>query len=296
MTTYFVYHASADTMTLWGMPSTADIVAATRGDAVNSFLAGAGGSVRLAGPTPRIVRSTTLGSLTSGYHTDVAELIEVDGDPSGAQSAAQTLADTITQQLQASDSSWQTGTITPWDAATNGSVAWWECTAGSSPESCASVTMTRDNIQQGAARTTPDENPIGPTTSASHPGSILPSLPSASDITSWMWIAAIGVGLYVFWPLIVQAIGEGRAKAAARAASRAPTRRNPRLTYARKKALPRSAFAIPEQRKYPLVDAAHARNALARVSRFGSRSQQRRVCAAVHERFPNIHARSCPFH
>lgn len=201
---YFVYHAHSDTATQPGMPSTDTIVQATRGDGVHSFLAGAT-AMRLVGPTPRIVRSTTLGSLTAGFHTDVAELIEVNAAPgyeANAQPAAQNLADIISQQLQASDSSWQRGTITPWNQATNGAVAWWGCTAGTSPTDCASVTMTRDGIQQGAARANPDENPIGPTTSASHPGSILPTLPSLPSMTGFLVAVGGLLGLYLLWPAL----------------------------------------------------------------------------------------------
>jgi hypothetical protein len=66
-----------------------------------------------------------------------------------------------------------------------------------------------------------------------------------------------------------------------------------KLSYRRKKKLPRSAFAIPGERKYPIVDKAHARNALARVARFGTAAQKAQVCRAVHRKFPSIRARSC---
>jgi hypothetical protein len=49
-----------------------------------------------------------------------------------------------------------------------------------------------------------------------------------------------------------------------------------------------SQFAIPERRSYPIPDRAHARNALARVSQFGSDRERRRVRAAVHRKFPSI--------
>ena len=40
-----------------------------------------------------------------------------------------------------------------------------------------------------------------------------------------------------------------------------------KLTTAKKKAEPKSDFGLPEKRKYPMPDAAHARNAKARASR-----------------------------
>lgn len=49
-------------------------------------------------------------------------------------------------------------------------------------------------------------------------------------------------------------------------------------------------FAIPESRSYPIPDENHARNALARVSQFGSSEEKSRVRAAVHRKFPNIGA------
>lgn len=48
-----------------------------------------------------------------------------------------------------------------------------------------------------------------------------------------------------------------------------------------------SSFALPRKR-YPIHDKAHARNALARVAQHGSRSEQARVRAAVHRRYPSI--------
>lgn len=58
-------------------------------------------------------------------------------------------------------------------------------------------------------------------------------------------------------------------------------------THERNKLHP-SSFAIPESRSYPIMDENHARNALARVSQFGSESEKSRVRAAVHRRYPNM--------
>lgn len=72
------------------------------------------------------------------------------------------------------------------------------------------------------------------------------------------------------------------------------------LTYGERKKLPKSAFIFPKKVKkgprggkethgaYPIPDPAHARNALARVSQFGSPSQKAKVRAAVHKKFPSI--------
>lgn len=61
-----------------------------------------------------------------------------------------------------------------------------------------------------------------------------------------------------------------------------------KLTYREKKKLPKGDFALPKQRKYPIQDAAHARNALARVSQFGTSSEKKKVREKVHEKYPKI--------
>lgn len=61
-----------------------------------------------------------------------------------------------------------------------------------------------------------------------------------------------------------------------------------KLTYAQKKALPKSDFVYPKERKYPIPDESHARNALARVAQSGTDAEKKRVKAAVHKKFPKI--------
>jgi hypothetical protein len=39
-----------------------------------------------------------------------------------------------------------------------------------------------------------------------------------------------------------------------------------KLTYGERESLPKSDFALPRERKYPIEDKAHARNALGRVT------------------------------
>ena len=69
------------------------------------------------------------------------------------------------------------------------------------------------------------------------------------------------------------------------------------LSAKERQSLPRSDFALPGAGKgpkgagsgsYPIPDKSHARNALARVSQHGNPSQQARVRAAVHRKFPGI--------
>jgi hypothetical protein len=68
-----------------------------------------------------------------------------------------------------------------------------------------------------------------------------------------------------------------------------------KLTAAARKRIPKESFALPSKRSaagskggYPIPDKSHARNALARVSQFGSPSEKATVRAKVHARFPSI--------
>ncbi|MDA8356965.1 MAG: hypothetical protein M0Z95_11925 [Actinomycetota bacterium] len=47
-------------------------------------------------------------------------------------------------------------------------------------------------------------------------------------------------------------------------------------------------FAIPERRAYPIQDIAHARDALARVSAYGTPEEKKRVHEAVRRRYPAL--------
>jgi hypothetical protein len=57
------------------------------------------------------------------------------------------------------------------------------------------------------------------------------------------------------------------------------------LTSKTRKKLSPGVFVFPEERRYPIHDESHARNALARAS---GKSEEARVRAAVHARYPNI--------
>ena len=48
------------------------------------------------------------------------------------------------------------------------------------------------------------------------------------------------------------------------------------------------SFAMPDQRKYPIPDIEHARNALARVAQHGTAEEQKKVRAAVEKRYPSL--------
>jgi hypothetical protein len=70
-----------------------------------------------------------------------------------------------------------------------------------------------------------------------------------------------------------------------------------KLTYQQRKAMAKSTFVFPAKKTasnkagkgaYPIPDAAHARNALARVSQFGTPAEKAAVKAKVHAKFPAI--------
>ena len=63
--------------------------------------------------------------------------------------------------------------------------------------------------------------------------------------------------------------------------------RGGRLTTATRNALPGKDFALPG-RRYPVENASHARNALARVSQHGTPTEKATVRAAVRRKFPGI--------
>lgn len=60
-----------------------------------------------------------------------------------------------------------------------------------------------------------------------------------------------------------------------------------KLTAASRNAIPTRSFALPG-RRYPIEDKNHARNALSRVSQFGTSGEKATVRAAVHRKFPDI--------
>ena len=60
-----------------------------------------------------------------------------------------------------------------------------------------------------------------------------------------------------------------------------------KLTAKQRKDLPVSAFALPK-RRYPIPDASHARNALARVARHGTPAEKSKVRAEVKADYPAI--------
>ena len=65
-----------------------------------------------------------------------------------------------------------------------------------------------------------------------------------------------------------------------------------KLTSKKRRSLKSSQFAEPGKRKYPVQDASHARNALARVSQHGTEAEKAAVRRKVHSKYPNIGMKS----
>jgi hypothetical protein len=60
-----------------------------------------------------------------------------------------------------------------------------------------------------------------------------------------------------------------------------------KLTAKKRNALPAKTFAGPD-RSYPIPDASHARNALARASQHAGPALKAKIRAKVHNKFPGI--------
>ena len=61
-----------------------------------------------------------------------------------------------------------------------------------------------------------------------------------------------------------------------------------KLSYQQRKSLPSSAFVYPGERRYPIHDLPHARNALARVSQFGTPAEKSKVRSAVYGKWESL--------
>jgi hypothetical protein len=61
-----------------------------------------------------------------------------------------------------------------------------------------------------------------------------------------------------------------------------------KLSSKKRNSLKTSSFAIPSERKYPIHDLAHARNALARVSQHGTASEKATVRRKVYSKYPSL--------
>jgi hypothetical protein len=61
-----------------------------------------------------------------------------------------------------------------------------------------------------------------------------------------------------------------------------------KLSSSARKKISKSDFAEPGKRAYPIEDRAHARNALSRVSQYGTPAEKKQVRAAVAKKYPGM--------
>lgn len=61
-----------------------------------------------------------------------------------------------------------------------------------------------------------------------------------------------------------------------------------KLTSKQRRKLPKSAFALPGSRRYPIDTKARARNALARAAQNESKSTRKTIRAKVTKKFPSL--------
>jgi hypothetical protein len=61
-----------------------------------------------------------------------------------------------------------------------------------------------------------------------------------------------------------------------------------KLSTAARKEMPTKSFAEPDKRKYPIENEAHAKNALSRVSQFGTQAEKTKVRSAVKKKYPSL--------
>jgi len=64
-----------------------------------------------------------------------------------------------------------------------------------------------------------------------------------------------------------------------------------KLTYQGRKHIAASNFVFPKEKRYPVHDLAHARNALARVAAHGTPAEQAKVRAVVYSKYPQLKKR-----
>jgi hypothetical protein len=64
------------------------------------------------------------------------------------------------------------------------------------------------------------------------------------------------------------------------------------LTSEQRKRLSPGRFGLPEKRKYPIPDAAHARSALTRAAQFATPSERVEIERNVHRLYPRMQTKS----
>lgn len=205
MPQYYVIEIAHACNAISAGPSSQAIVAMMRESALPPSL-NAGGWV---GERPRITRRsstpvTVLNPFVSGqFQTYVAWVYAIpDGtSPERTRAILSVLADRINSNLRRIEGiggEWGTVTATAWAQAVNGYISWWQSSA-------ASNTQTGDHYPTYTAD--PPENPRGPNSRDTRPGTFLEALQGFGDTlggpaTLGFAIAAVGLvglGAYGLW-------------------------------------------------------------------------------------------------
>ena len=170
-------------------PTYRAILAAMQGA---SLPADQGGGVWV-GPGPRVTRTSKPGER---FGTFAAWVYQWPTAPTPA--VVDALKGRVKAALDGVTAGWQDVAISTYNEGVNGSIDWWRCASGGTV--CAQITHTRDEFPFFAGRLDPEENHVGPTSSATHPTTVQESLQGAADATkSAVWwalgiTAALGTG------------------------------------------------------------------------------------------------------
>lgn len=146
------------------------------------------------GPAPRVTRKSVLG----GFETDASWLYawpDTDYTTQNFEQLKRDLHDRVNDGLQELSSSWSDPALIPYNAQLHGSSQWWQ-------SGLAAQTRTREVPATGIARITDaQENPVGPTTNATHP-TTLPEAANQLLRNPILWIVGGTVVLFVAWPYV----------------------------------------------------------------------------------------------
>jgi hypothetical protein len=199
MTAYYVISAQAPGSSFIGLspPTSGDIITAFNSVGLYS-------GAHWVDPSVRIVRISA-GALSSGSDTTYATRLLAIDDPTIGSSipgatndqAANLVAGEVTVALGNQSTLWSPVVATPFSAAVNGDLSWWQ--SGQSD-----VTQTRDQFS-GTFSSDVSENPVGPTSAATHPtpGSIpLPTLPQIDTGLMWLVLGGVVILALIYSPEI----------------------------------------------------------------------------------------------
>lgn len=145
------------------------------------------------GPSPRVTRKTQLGS----FETTAAWMYAWDDTPYTTQNWAalqERVRSAVQDGLNELSGDWSAVSMTPYSQSVHGTVQSWQ-------SGQASVTRTRDEFPTGGGRFDPNENPVGPTTDATHPTTISTVARGAIG-TALPWVVG-GIAAYFLLPPLV---------------------------------------------------------------------------------------------